>query len=126
LSSLKKILKNAFKIRCPRCGEGKLFFAYGELVENCERCGLIIRAREPDTWFFMYMSTAAITGLFITVMLILPAPLNQKLWAFLVGLASLGVFVLTTPLRKSLAIAIEYFTDTQSENPRFPDQKREG
>lgn len=104
-----------------------MFFAYGELVENCEKCGLVIRAREPDTWFFMYMSTAAITGLFITLMLLLPPPMNKEAWSFMIGLGSLGVFVLTTPVRKSLAIGIEYYTDIKSETPRFPDsEKREG
>ncbi|NBX81892.1 hypothetical protein EBQ90_02245 [bacterium] len=118
---LKKILKHALKIRCPRCGEGKLFVSYNDLVERCDSCQLVIRAREPDTWFFMYMSTAAITGVFISVMLLLPAPKNQTLGAVLIGVGSLGLFVISTPLRKSLAIGIEFFTDSRSEFPRFPE-----
>lgn len=122
MTPLKEIIRHAFRIQCPRCGRGKLFFAWGELVEKCEICGLKIRVREPDTWFFMYMSTAAITGLFVISMLLLPAPENQALAAFLIGLGALGIFFLTTPIRKSLAIALEYFTDSRSEHSRYPEE----
>jgi uncharacterized protein (DUF983 family) len=121
VTPLKKIVEHALRIRCPRCGQGKIFFAWGELVEKCESCSLKIRAREPDTWFFMYMSTAAITGIFVLSMLSLPAPKNQNVAAFFIGAGALGIFFLTTPLRKSFALAIEYFTDSRSEHPRYPD-----
>lgn len=70
----------------------------------------------------MYMSTAAITGLFVMSMLFLPAPKNQTMTALIIGAGALGIFFLTTPLRKSLALAIEYFTDSRSEHPRYPDE----
>ncbi|MFM8269594.1 MAG: hypothetical protein ACKN9V_05330 [Pseudomonadota bacterium] len=122
MTPLKEILHNAIRIRCPRCGQGKLFFAWAELVEKCEKCRLKIRVREPDTWFFMYMSTAAITGIFVTCMLLLPAPKNQTIAALLIGMGAIGIFFLTTPLRKSLALALEYFTDSRSEHSRYPDE----
>ncbi|NBX92991.1 MAG: hypothetical protein EB078_12215 [Proteobacteria bacterium] len=118
--SLKTILRHAFKIRCPRCGVGKLFLAYGELVETCGECRLPIRTREPDTYFFMYMSTAAITGTFVISMLMLAPPKNQTIGSLLIGLSAIAIFFITTPLRKSISIAWEYYTDAKSENPRFP------
>jgi len=69
----------------------------------------------------MYMSTACITGIFVLFMLLLPAPKNQNIAAALVGFGALGIFFLSTPVRKSLAIAFEYYTDSCSENPRYPD-----
>lgn len=120
MKEIKTVFLNAVKIRCPRCGKGKIFFAYGELVEKCSECSLPIRVREPDTWFFMYMSTAAITGIFVISMLLLTPPKNQFIASVLIGGGALLLFVLTTPIRKSIAIALEYYTDTRSENPRFP------
>lgn len=55
-------------------------------------------------------------------MLLLPAPDNQMIAAALIGLGAMGIFFLTTPIRKSLALAIEYFTDSRSEYPRYPDE----
>jgi len=95
---------------------------WGDLVEKCDSCFLRIKEREPDTWFFMYMSTAAITGAFVLSMLSLPAPKNQLIGSLLIGAGALVLFVITTPIRKSLAIAFEYYTDAVSENPRFPDE----
>lgn len=119
---LKQVFSYALKIRCPRCGQGKLFLRWGDLVEKCDSCFLRIKEREPDTWFFMYMSTAAITGAFVFSMLLLPAPKNQLIGSLLIGAGALVLFVITTPIRKSLAIAFEYYTDAVSENPRFPDE----
>ena len=121
--TLKEVISHSIRIRCPRCGAGKLFVRWGDLAEKCEVCSLRIKEREPDTWFFMYISTAGITGLFVLSMLSLPAPRNQFLGSLLIGLGALCLFVITTPLRKSMAIGWEYFTDAISENPKFPDEK---
>ena len=123
MPQFKNILSHSLRIRCPRCGVGKIFLAWGDLVTHCPQCSLRIKEREPDTWFFMYMSTAAITGVFVLSMLLLPAPKNQTLGSVLIGLGALFLFVVTTPIRKSLAIGFEYFTDLVSENPRFPDEQ---
>jgi uncharacterized protein (DUF983 family) len=40
---------NGLRLRCPRCGQGKLFKSYLKLVQRCEECGLdITRARADD------------------------------------------------------------------------------
>jgi len=70
----------------------------------------------------MYMSTAAITGVFVISMLLLPAPKNQNIAALLIGVGAVTIFFVTTPIRKSVAIALEYFTDSYSEFPRYPDE----
>ncbi len=38
--------KRALKLRCPRCGEGKLFAGWFTMNERCEHCGLQYE-REP-------------------------------------------------------------------------------
>lgn len=56
----------------------------------------------------MYLSTAFITGLFFIVLLTLPP---RNLGAYRLGLvsAALAAYLSTLPLRKSLAIALNYF-----------------
>ncbi len=38
--------KRAWKLRCPRCGEGRLFAGWFTMNERCEHCGLQYE-REP-------------------------------------------------------------------------------
>jgi len=106
-----QILRRAVLLKCPACGLSPVFEKGYQLKEICGRCGLRIRSRDPDTWFFMYGSTAAITGFFI-VMLFVFKPLNPY-WVRIgtVGIATV-VFFVTMPLRKSIAVAFDYFIET--------------
>src|SRR5829696_10137140 len=56
---------------CPRCGEAPMFQGWNHLHERCAVCGLEIEARSGDTWFFMYMSTAGLTGTIVVIMFLL-------------------------------------------------------
>jgi len=66
-----------------------------------------IREREPDTYLFMYVSTAAITGIFLLLMLF-SRPAHILLAQILVVGVAAVTFIVTIPLRKSLAIALDY------------------
>jgi uncharacterized protein (DUF983 family) len=101
------ILRNGLCKKCPRCGKAPLFEKRFVLYKNCLNCGLEIRAREPNTWFFMYMTTAGITGFFLAVMW-LSNPTNAPLARYIVIGAALPFFFATISLRKSLAIALDY------------------
>lgn len=114
------LVSHALRRTCPACGKASIFTGWNELVENCPQCGLVIRAREPDTYFFMYMSTAAITGIFVGSLLLLSPPENRFITSIAIGIGALVLFLITTPIRKSIAIAIEYYTDTRSQHPKFP------
>ncbi|MFO1463695.1 MAG: DUF983 domain-containing protein [bacterium] len=98
------------RCRCPRCGQGPLFSGWIEIREKCGVCGLSLASREGDTWAFMYISTAFITGLFVLAMLfVLPGNLwLGRLW---VALSALFFFIATWPFRKGLAIAIDYWVE---------------
>lgn len=116
-----KLLGHALRIRCPRCGKAPLFKGWDLLVERCAECGLVLGAREPDTWFFMYMSTAGLTGFFLILLFLFPAPSNPFLARIFVTSVAVIAFVLSIPLRKSIALALEYYRDAGLENPRFSD-----
>jgi uncharacterized protein (DUF983 family) len=114
---LTTVIGRGLRQRCPQCGRGTLFEGWGVLRERCLECGCLIQAREDDCWFFMYMTTAAVTGVFILAMFAL-TPRNV-LWGKLVSAClALFVFLKTQPIRKGLAIAIEYWVDHRLEFPR--------
>ena len=105
--------------RCPRCGEGPLFAGFGDVREHCDACGLELKSREPDTWLFMYVSTAFITGLFIIGLLwVFPVPANKWLARLCIGSAAIVAFFGTAPLRKGLAIAFDFWIDSRSNDHR--------
>jgi uncharacterized protein (DUF983 family) len=96
-------------MRCPRCGEGRIFRRWWTYTEytQCASCGLAFDPR-GESLAFMYLSTAFITGLFFIVLLTLP-PRNLVEYRFGFIGAALAAYLSTLPVRKSLAIALNYF-----------------
>ncbi|MCB0417691.1 MAG: DUF983 domain-containing protein [Bdellovibrionaceae bacterium] len=115
-------LLNGLKMTCPQCGKTPLFVRWGEVHKACAECKCELRAREGDCWFFMYITTAFITGLFILVM-VLMTPANHDMGRAGLAAGALLTIVLTVPRRKGMAIAIDYLVDSRLENPRHPAQQ---
>ncbi len=57
------VFKRCCRLRCPRCGEGKLFAGFLRMNNNCEGCGLDL-VREPGFYlgsiYFNYGLTSII------------------------------------------------------------------
>lgn len=117
VSEFWETLKRGLRSRCPKCGEGKLFKSWNVLHDTCAKCGCVLSAREDETWFFMYVSTAFITGLFIISMFLI-MPMHQDSSRWTIALIAVVVFLATTGPRKGIAIAIDYFIDAHSQFPR--------
>jgi uncharacterized protein (DUF983 family) len=103
-------LRRGFRRRCPRCGEGPLFAGWNRLREACPVCGLRYERHTGDTWFFMYMSTAGLTGVLVVCMFLL-RPGIVWLGQIAVAAAALVVIGLTLPYRKGVAVAIDYLIE---------------
>ena len=60
---LPTILARCFRLRCPRCGQGRLFEGWFRMAKGCENCGLKFD-REPGYFlgsiYFNYGVTAVI------------------------------------------------------------------
>ena len=99
--------------RCPRCGGGELFQGWNHLRESCSACGLRYEPRTGDTWFFMYMSTAGLTGVLVVIMFLLRP---RVLWVgqAIVMAAALALMGLSLPLRKGVAVALDYLVNRES------------
>ena len=109
--TLPTILLRGLRKRCPQCGGTPVFERGWTLYEKCAACGCAIGSREDDTYFFMYMSTAAITGIFV-ILMILFRPQNKNLGRAIVAVGAITAFFFTNPYRKSLAIALDYWVET--------------
>lgn len=106
-------LFRGFRRRCPRCGVGPLFAGWNRLHERCGVCGLAFERRSGDTWFFMYMSTAGLTGLLVVIMFVL-RPRVIWIGQLLVGLVAVAVIGLSLPYRKGIAVALDYLLERRN------------
>jgi uncharacterized protein (DUF983 family) len=109
------LVHRGLRKRCPRCGDGRIFEKWHVVAPRCEVCNLELQAREGDCWGFMYVSTAVLTGFFFIFMLLYqPASLLLgRLGLFIAGLFLIGI---TLPYRKSLALALDFLVDPDSEH----------
>lgn len=108
--SIFQVLLRGLRRRCPRCGEGPLFAGWNRLHESCQVCGLAFEKRSGDIWFFMYMTTAGLTGLLVVTMFLIRP---RVLWIgqLLVGLAAVAIIGLSLPVRKGIAVALDYLLE---------------
>ncbi len=118
---LSTIAKRGLSKRCPRCGQGHLYEGFYSVHERCPECSYRYEAGSGDTWAFMYITTAALTG-FIVIAMFLLHPSNTWLGLFLVILAAVTVIAGTLPIRKSIAIALEYIISTQFDHQHANEQ----
>src|SRR2546423_13881580 len=107
----RQLLARALRLRCPRCGEGKIFrrvLTYSEYT-HCPSCGLRYDPR-GESLAFMYVSTAFLTGVMLIVMLLMH-PETVASGRLVVIPAALALYLSTLPVRKALAIALNYVND---------------
>ena len=108
--TLLQTLSRGLRLRCPRCGEGRLFASWNRLLEDCPVCGLDFERRLGDTWFFMYMSTAGLSGVLVVAMFLL-RPRVVWIGQVVVCLAAVAVIGLSLPYRKGIAVALDYWIE---------------
>lgn len=120
-TNIKLILIRALQKHCPQCGQGKIFEKWATLKPLCENCGLSLEKRQGDAWAFMYVSTALVTGLILSVMFFVQ-PENLYLARGILLLSSMAVLLGSVPSRKSIAIALDYWVELKS-NEKHPEEK---
>ena len=92
LGDLGRILHRSFQLRCPRCGQGKLFQKYFRMFSHCMTCDLKF---ERESGYFvgaMYLNYGATVliafpGYFLfEVFTAVPFLLNLSVWALFSGI----------------------------------------
>lgn len=106
----RRVLSRGLRLRCPRCGEGLLFESWNRLRETCPVCGLDFERRLGDTWFFMYMSTAGLSGALVVAMFLI-RPRVVWVGQLLVCVAAVAVIGVSLPYRKGIAVALDYWVE---------------
>lgn len=81
---LETLLWRALKLRCPRCGEGKLFSGIVRMPDRCPECNLLIN-RAPgyylgSTYVNYGLTAVSMTFIFLFCRLILQIPTRQIIW----------------------------------------------
>ena len=123
------ILLRGLRKRCPQCGLGNIFAHWYTVNNRCAKCDLDFIDNQSNTWAFMYISTAFLTGLIIVSMLIIKP---EALWLarFTVTITALLIIAGSMPYRKGLAMAMEYLIDLKFHNHKnlkiqLSDQKND-
>ncbi len=120
--SLWQILGRTLRLRCPRCGEGKLFTGWVRMPRQCEVCGLKFE-REPGYFlgsiYFNYGVTAFIVTIAALSMMMFTEASERTL------LFSLGTFCVLFPLwffryARALWMAWDHFADPLPTTPDAP------
>lgn len=87
------VVGRALRLRCPKCGEGRLFSGWFAMAERCGSCGLDLRREQGYYVGAMYINYGVTAG----VMLAVGIPLADRVP--LVALSwPLGLFAVTFPL----------------------------
>lgn len=83
-----------------------------------------VEDREGNSWFFLYSTTAALTGLFIIV-IFLCRPDNLLPGRFILGTASICIIVFSLPIRKGIALALEFLSEQKGDRFLLYDDEDE-
>lgn len=103
------VLRAGLKVRCPRCGQGRLLDGMLEVRERCDVCGLDLRAQDVGDGATVFV--ILILG-FVTVglALLLEAKVGPPMWVHLAiwPIFILGLAVLLLRWLKAVLIALQY------------------
>lgn len=110
------LIRRALCRLCPCCGRGRLFKSFYTLNTACPDCNHNFDEAEGSTWFFMYFSSGAVIGVCFLILLFWRPASADLLWATAVMIGgALAVLLGTLPLRKSMAIALDYLIDSGTD-----------
>ncbi len=118
----------ALRLRCPHCGQGKLFDRWVRMRQRCAACGLILERGEEDYFIGAYMVNLIIAELIIVAAMLVvllatwPAvPWQAMLWAIVI--LTIPAVVFTYPFSRSLWLAIDLLFRPPEPRDFAPDRE---
>lgn len=111
-------IKRGLALRCPICGEGKLFRAYLKLSDHCSCCGAPLaeyRADDGPAW-----ATILIVGHLIVPFFIVTVRSNAPDWVYYAVLfpLTIALTLLLLPRMKGVFVALLYSFDVKTGVPQ--------
>ncbi len=114
-----RAISRGWRKRCPHCGVGAIFSGFAHHLERCSVCGLIYERNPGDTWAFTIIGDRLPIGVLIAVIYFGIFRSSRTLG--IVAFAIVAVlFVITSPNRWGVGIAIHYLTRVFWPDPSDP------
>jgi uncharacterized protein (DUF983 family) len=113
------VLGRVLARRCPQCGRGRLFRAYGRLHATCSECGLLFRREAGAQTGSMYL-TAVLTEVFAAAVIVFLWWRFDWTTAWFITVAVPAVLAFcafSLPLAQALWVGIDYVTDLEGHEP---------
>lgn len=124
LRKARVLFSRGLGLRCPVCGEGKLYRRLFKMNQHCPACGFIY-AREPG-YYTAALAINVFTSELITLVVVIPLAASQSL-SFMLLLLIGGAIAFILPLlfyhhAKSLWMSVEHlFHPVSNERIFFPE-----
>ncbi len=105
----KTALKNGVRLRCPKCGKGKLFQSYLKVESNCDACGLDLTPQRADDGpaYVVILLVCHIAGVAMHLMY-KPFVDNPLALALIVSIGAIVLSLTMLPPVKGAFVAIQW------------------
>lgn len=111
-----QVLRNGWRKRCARCGEGALYSGFLKVNERCPACHMRLQRNHGDTWMFMII-TDRIPILFGIAVVYFGWQPDNWLRIFGFFLVMSAPLLLTLRERKGVALALDYLVRVYMPDP---------
>jgi uncharacterized protein (DUF983 family) len=119
------LLSRALRLRCPRCGDRKLFAGWFRMHATCEACGLRYE-REPGYFLGSAYINYGVTAIIVMVayfVLHVVARFNNRQLAFPLAATCVVFPLFFFRYARSLWLALDHFFDATAAGPKSADRE---
>lgn len=107
--NLKPALKRGACLKCPRCGQGKMFRSYLKVADSCASCGLDLTPQRADDGpaYIVILIVAHLIGFTLVPMFSLLGD-KPALIAIILSLAAIMLSLALLPPVKGMFVALQW------------------
>ena len=119
------LLRRALRLRCPACGEGRLFDGFARVRRKCAECSWVLEREPGASTGAMYLTSVVSQFFAVGLWLVLWWVTDWSTGVMVaIAIPMIAIFSLATlPHSKSLWIAVEYYTDLASGDSAEPEYR---
>ena len=116
--NLKAALKRGACLKCPRCGQGKLFRSYLKVADSCGNCGLDLTPQRADDGpaYIVILLVAHLIGFSLMPLFSLLGD-RPGMIALVLGVAAVVLSLALLPPVKGMFVALQWVKGMHGFNP---------
>lgn len=116
--NLKPALKRGACLKCPRCGQGKMFRSYLKVADNCASCGLDLTPQRADDGpaYIVILIVAHLIGFALAPMFSLLGD-EPALIAVVLSLVAIVLSLAMLPPVKGMFVALQWVKGMHGFDP---------